>query len=117
MSNETKWTPAPWVVNERFSSPKLIDGDYCAITAGGGIYGAGCYEHDGFELTGYIGMANAHLIAAAPELYNILEKFERIKDLWLPADDIAQEHHGEAEAICATYREMLDVMAKARGEQ
>ena len=62
--------------------------------------------------------ATARLCAAAPELYEALAAFERVVDLWLPADsEVDVEHYGEAEALAGLRRTMVDALAKARGEQ
>ena len=57
--NDTKFTPGPW----RFE----VDGDtnYAKIFCSSN-------PHDGDNLRGYCGKHNAHLIAAAPELYEAL---------------------------------------------
>ena len=59
--------------------------------------------------------ANAHLIAAAPELYEALASFERATDLWLPVE-VSEEHVGEAQALHMLRNRMLAALAKARGE-
>lgn len=110
MSKETKWTPGPWVVNEKFSSPHLLDADYCAITAGSGIYDAGRYQHDGFEFTGYIGMANANLIAAAPELYDALD------DLLAEYMSVLRGPYCQYDEDCEITDKVKSAMEKARGE-
>jgi len=59
--SETKFTPGPW----RFE----VDGDtnYAKIFCSSN-------PHDGDNLRGYCGKHNAHLIAAAPELYEALQR-------------------------------------------
>ena len=109
MSNETKFTPGPWVVNEQFAATELLDGHYCAITAGSGVYGSGCYEHDGFEITGYIGMANAHLIASAPELY------EALSDVMAQLSGQEKSCGHDFNCVCPT-EAAAAALAKARGE-
>ena len=61
-------------------------------------------------------IANAHLFAASKRLYEVLEKFEATKELWLPTitDD---EHANETVALHALRQEMLEVLAAARGEK
>lgn len=114
--SDTKWTPGPWVID-----PATRPAEVCTI------HGLSVEKTDGQgwayvrgEL-GYWGadhdeqMANAHLIAAAPELYEALTAFERAQELWLPIE-VAEERAGEAEALHALRWKMLAALAKARGE-
>lgn len=59
---------------------------------------------------------DASLITAAPELYEALAAFERVKELWLPGE-VSEEHAGEAEALHGLRRKMLNALAQARGEK
>lgn len=99
---ETKFTPGPWEAG-RADVASIVDGvdskwiyaggDYCAI-ASGRVTGS-------WETV----MANAHLIAAAPELYHKLAAVRK----WMDEDDL-----GPWEAVfCA---EIDALLAKARGE-
>lgn len=68
---ERKWTSGPWGVGEYNQLSDEIE-----ITAEAGFYVSsidcdGVYDADGGE--GSIMIANAHLIAAAPDLYEALE--------------------------------------------
>lgn len=49
------------------------------------------------------------------ELYECLSAFERVTELWLPAE-VSEEHIEEAEALHGLRRKMLEALAKARGE-
>lgn len=68
--SKTQFTPGPWkqepahLTNEKLD----IDENYIRIIAGEGFFIGG----DGFEITGYMSTANARLIAAAPDMYDIL---------------------------------------------
>ena len=59
-----KHTPGPWIHTED-------DDNYHAVTAGCGYHVNS--DDDGFEIAGCISKANAHLIAAAPDLLEALE--------------------------------------------
>ena len=66
-------TPGPWLVDADTGEHRrrLIEPGYHFIDAGKGYYS----ENDGlgFRLAGYMSLADATLIAAAPELLNALE--------------------------------------------
>ena len=72
MSN--KWTPGPWTAasgfvfqsDEERAACIARDPNWCEII--GGKYPM----PEGFSVSGHCGLANAHLIAAAPELYEAL---------------------------------------------
>jgi len=74
MSNETKWTPGPWVAYENAE-------DKCFYVAqqDGAPYTPDYSDVCGLECRTWSGerpivqRANAHLIAAAPEIYGALE--------------------------------------------
>ena len=66
-----KWTPGPWAVDKRASF--CVNADRDGST--GGVCSTGGYSaswRDGEELM-LENQANAHLISAAPELYEALE--------------------------------------------
>lgn len=68
MSNHTK---GPWILDEMYSSPDILGEHYHSIHAGCGYHSD---ESDiGFEINGCISTADAHLIAAAPDLLEALE--------------------------------------------
>lgn len=55
------------------------------------------------------------ILKAAPDLLEALEAFERIKDIWLPAE--AEEQHAEEMyALHMARANMLAAIARAKGE-
>lgn len=72
-SNERKWTPGPWV-----AEPENYDGDGGVLVRVGGDYPRNCIANAwGQQSAREVddeGQANAHLIAAAPDLYKALEE-------------------------------------------
>ena len=92
MSKEPKWTPGPWVLVG--DSRTIIESE-----SGDGIIGINSQSMSWLEIDD----ANAHLIAAAPELYDALLYVLSV----CPAIDyIGEEARAEARAA----------LAKARGE-
>lgn len=68
-----KGTPGPWFVSDNNSevNEKLSDKGYHFISTESGFYSD---EHDsGFELAGCISIADANLIASAPDLLESLQ--------------------------------------------
>ena len=59
-------------------------------------------------------LANARLIATAPDLLETLEAFERTVDIWLPSV-VSFEHEGEAAAMHQLRNRTLAAIAKAKG--
>ena len=94
MSNETKWTPGPWSINEDASGDIFIssaDGHYVAEI--------GAPEDDS-------ALPDANLIAAAPEVY------DACLDLLAWHDVLADpQWHGSPSQTKA-----ITALAKARGE-
>lgn len=104
---ETTWTPGPWFAREQFSREKSTLG--WIIDHANGRIGWSCYATatpNEREKPPYpIGAANAHLIAAAPDLYAALEGLQRrIVE--------ANLGHGQEDALDAA----AAALAKARGE-
>ncbi|NIH74463.1 hypothetical protein FHV99_001670 [Ochrobactrum sp. P20RRXII] len=100
--SKTKFTPGPWEAG-RADVASIVDGVDSKWIYGGGEY---CAIASG-RVTGSweTVMANAHLIAAAPELYEALEASnEKIRTLLFDGDD-----HPLVSANKAA-------LAKARGE-
>ena len=99
MSNETKWTSGPWVVftPEDYSGPRELPGLGVEAASGEAVVWY-CDEPQ----TGLGNDADAHLIAAAPCLYEALEAL---------LEKCHAEPHGEHERRAA-----ITALAKARGE-
>ena len=70
-----------------------------------------CRQYSGL-VTDHRKMADAKLIAAAPDLLAVLQAFERISDAWLPAI-VGEEHEGETRALHQARNDMLAAIAKA----
>ncbi len=97
---EAKFTKGPWVKCKRNEDLKGSDG-YSVVVWGDGLSnGARSHERD----------ANAYLIAAAPDMYKLLQKF-------LPMDEDGngwdfQYNEGSEELG----EEVIKLLSKARGE-
>ncbi|MDO9345069.1 MAG: hypothetical protein Q7T99_16450 [Pseudomonas sp.] len=106
---ETKHTPGPWLIqdstvyalNERRPP---VNRFHASVDSG--------YDNCDKRISREEVNANAKLIAAAPDLLEALEAFERIKDIWLPAE--AEEQHAEEMYVLHMARNnMLAAIAKA----
>jgi hypothetical protein len=94
--SETKFTPGPWVLIEgEFDSEVEVTTDIRQENSKGNICGMDIY-FDGSH--GVEQPANAHLIASAPEMYEILE--------------FISENPSETNVIA-----IRKILAKARGEK
>jgi len=95
---ENKWTPGPWII-ERYKEPHTSFIDDINIVADGLVL-----AKLGKELSPE-NTANAHLIAAAPELYEALFNMMEI-------------YHGRAEQSYPGQmaKDAMKALAKARGE-
>ena len=82
--SETKWTPGPWKhgktphrykdgSTQTFGADCVYSGDLAVCQVYGLWTNATLEEMEG-ESTQQVGLANAHLIAAAPDLYAALEE-------------------------------------------
>ncbi|GAA0586355.1 hypothetical protein ACFQH5_20465 [Halomonas salifodinae] len=103
MSNEPKWTPSPWDSTDHGVGELVV---FCHRTEDA-ICILDDTDHtyawpDGYS-TSHEAVANAHLIAAAPELYECLQAFPGF--------------NSEPEQIAAWAKRCLEVEAKARGEK
>ena len=85
--SETKFTPGPWKIGAYESGRMAVDGA------------------NGEEVTGYIDIEDAHLIAAAPELYEALK-------LLVSYGNVFAHKSGQA----SPYEMAQTALAKARGE-
>lgn len=75
--SEFKGTPGPWRLDEKgVGNDHIIDGEYHVIEAGIGYCGP---NSAGFGLHGFMSIADARLIAAAPKLLKALEGIMRVE--------------------------------------
>lgn len=111
--SEAKFTPGPWVLIEgQFDSEVEVTTETRQQNSKGEICGMDIY-FDGSH--GVEQPANAHLIAAAPEMYESIES-----DVIRLEFDLAQLGHGfahAAEEINAELNAKKKLLAKARGEK
>lgn len=91
MNNKAKWTPGPWFA----CIPEEVGETVCYINKNWAVHCDETVEVNGFH--------DAHLIAAAPELYEAL------------AD--ALKKYGDRDMHCTDYDMYADALSKARGEQ
>lgn len=89
---ERKWTPGPWSISTENDVCAQIDGEYHAVCTDQFCYAPASEQK-----------ANAHLIAAAPDLYEALDKVNR----WF---------NGSENELGMILREAVAALAKARGE-
>lgn len=110
MSNETKWAPGPWYVSSNGNISNTVMavtgrwefGDYSeCVCLFQSALGPGSHKFRDEEENA---KANAHLIAAAPELYEALEKLEKLARV---SEDYFFDH-----AVDRAQK----ALAKARGE-
>ncbi|PTL88833.1 hypothetical protein C6W88_15745 [Halomonas litopenaei] len=108
--SETKFTPGPWTVHHRMRDCVTFEGKFGTenlfLENREGYYACQS-EHD------------AHLIAAAPELYEALEVFGRLADQ-LDGDNEVQrtpdDEWAKFRLLASDYRKARAALAKARGE-
>lgn len=98
--SEFKGTPGPWVVG--CSSPTRAE----VNTANSSIADVWNLHRDVNHV------ANARLIAAAPELLEALQAFDASADLWLPAN-VGEDRVHEAEALHQLRHKASAAIAKA----
>lgn len=109
--SETRWTPGPWTLETAYRDEDLLSVVYVsednqefpiAEEVGGRRHGADFEDESEC-------VANAHLIAAAPELYEALEECKRVlSDL--------QSTQLEGTRTRAAWEKARAALAKARGE-
>jgi len=106
---ERNWTPGPWRVNGSLPGPICDECGADTISDDIGIWSKSAPI--AAAIMDARQESNAHLIAAAPELYMVLEELhERL-------ERCSQEPISAAEAYDSFYRDNVqDVLAKARGE-
>jgi hypothetical protein len=95
--NETKWTPRPWKVIP------LNHGHGALVQSG--VFGAGYAYGESFSIQ--FSIPNAHLIAAAPDLYEALDLLAKCEPLLSDGDP----------KLTALRLHCQKMLAKARGEQ
>lgn len=107
----TKWTPGPWVL---IDSPDNDDAAHCvdAIDPKDGVIFEVCavWGEGRFEARTEMSLANAHLIAAAPDLYEALESSIPMLDQLLRDSGISEDEIG------GILYPKITALAKARGE-
>lgn len=69
--SEIKHTPGPWILDDAPNHADVIANDYHFIDAGAGCTGM---SKPGFGIAGCMSLADARLIAAAPELLEALQE-------------------------------------------
>lgn len=107
-----KHTPGPWRLSNTISAyeckrRKIVASEESAES------GTGICEVYGIE--DECNVANARLIAAAPEMLEALQSAMRIKDLWLPIGDVSDEHAEELKALSLMAMKFESVIKKATG--
>lgn len=107
MSNENKWTPTPWNTSYWIEQP---NNRHKPMVVAGGVTIAIMHPAPVCQMSEC--EANAHLIAAAPELYEALEWAMNFVDQ-VRVENPAPKGGGEDIA----YEEARAAIAKARGEQ
>lgn len=117
MSESNKFTPGPWILETVQTSSGIChkigpfpwkDGKQNHACIYADYPGTGAIEK---EL-----VANAHLIAAAPDLLEALEGVLRISDLWLP-HEVEEQHAEEMYVLHMARNKMIAAVEKARGQQ
>ena len=99
MTDQPKWTKGPWPIKPTGDFKRIVIGDGLVDGPGGyevaEVYSDDCDRDEA--------MANAHLIAAAPDLYAALELIR---------------NNEVVRAVCPSplWGKMADAMIKARGE-
>ena len=109
--NNKNWTPGPWRVSSE--SPRIIKKDYRSIGSDAGFLIASTMGHDnsGFYASEQEADANAHLITAAPDLYEALAESLADYDNWVSDEDNYPNEH-----FVAWSDKARAALAKARGE-
>lgn len=115
MSEHTKGT---WVIQKSFwNGTKIISGDEEICTV---HYIPRFFDEEDLKFCEEIKKANARLIAAAPEMLEVLEACLRISDLWPPVAQSEAEYEGshlEAIALGKMSDNIKAAIAKATGKE
>jgi len=93
----TKFTEGPWLKCSRGESLVGIKGKNVSVY-NCGLSGSGKSPES---------VANAHLIAAAPDMYKVIEEIARLRD---------GEMHNAIDWIIDNTDDLINLLAKARGE-
>lgn len=123
--SENTFTPGPWTAHygwgsESLSEPDPVHPKWCEVTGGG-------FE---LSLTGHVGIANARLAAAAPDLFGELQKIvssaeQAAFEDWLskvcPSGDAESVHRQWQESFsfldfAEEWKSARDAIAKARDD-
>ena len=103
MSDQPKWTQGPWPIKPTGDFKRIVIGDGLVDGPGGyevaEVYSDDCDRDEA--------MANAHLIAAAPDLYAALEELADLMDAVRAGDYTPDSFTCQPAQIA---------LAKARGE-
>ena len=102
--SKTEWTPGPWRVMT--ISPEIKVNPTAEFMPFGSC---GCC--DGVWINGDNPEANAHLIAAAPDLYTALLELYQDTASYIEQNDLGEVHHGHSMKLARA------ALKSARGEQ
>lgn len=101
----TKWTPGPWMLATSNSWRRFVDYEGRSVCEP-------IVQRDGHPDLHFGSKHNAHLIAAAPEMYKALE------NLIEEAEGLADMNQGtQSEPLARAWERARAVLAKARGEE
>lgn len=105
------WTPGPWW----FYELPHDDGLHMGYIRPDPEDGLEISHHGDMGRSGAENLANGHLQAAAPDLYEALERMERlVTELYPGHVEPAPEHVGEYQAVSAAVMEARAALKKAR---
>lgn len=112
----SKHTPGPWALHCDGTSKTLTGADhynepYVAVVGSDGKVVCDNAHYYAQQVS----REDMRLIAAAPDLLDALEAFERIKDIWLPVES-EEQHAEEMHTLHMARNSMLAAIARAKGE-